>query len=141
MGRGLAARLAMAAADDPDLADAGRHDLVPELHTETGSGDDVVPEGAPAPGAAVDGGLQRREPLAVKPTSRDGIETLSQHADRIDGILGGNDHPIATAEVALVHGAGPTGLLDDGVQGADSDRGLVASDSGRPWHGCLPSCP
>src|SRR5215471_14322432 len=120
------------AADHADLADAARDHAVAELEAQAASGDDVVLDDAPAPGASRDGEADGGDALAVEPSAPDAVGRVSEDADAVDGVLGRDDDPVTGAKLRLLdrpcHGA----LFQDRVDG-----------TGAHDHGCRcfpPSC-
>src|SRR5262245_54716697 len=75
-------------ADDLDVLDTGRQDVVPEFEEEPAARDEVGLDGAAPEGAAVDGGGDRRLAAPVEPAPRHAVASISKTVNDIAGVPG-----------------------------------------------------
>ena len=87
------------ASDDLDILNAGSENTVFKFQEQPTGGDDIGTDGSATVGAAIDGHLLGRRILSFEPSSADGKIAIAKVPQRVDGIPGGDDDPVAEAQV------------------------------------------
>jgi hypothetical protein len=110
------------------VSDPSGEDSVPELEVKAVGGDNVLLDGAAAPGAAVDAHFLRRYALPIEPAAPNPVVAIAESPKRIRGIACCDHHTIATAQIVLADFIERARLVGDCLERAgDASQSLNTS--------------
>jgi hypothetical protein len=99
------------------VSDPGGDNSVSELEVKTMGGDNVLLDGAAAPGAAVDAHFLGRYALPIEPAAPNPVVTIAESPKGIGGIACSDHHTITAAQIILADFVERSRLIGDRFEG------------------------